>query len=196
MGTKVKHFVFLITCLFLACNKQVTQSLAIFPVHGIELYELKVLNLSENMSALSTGSDEIYLLSYLLKKNNTEIQILKEYTHRLNFDSTNTQYQLKDRLLVNDSGLEQLYLVCSLVELDEPDSKAFVKKQLEAFITTGAFFKSIDHLQVDSLIGYDDFLGLKFRSISAFQKKQEHEFQFKGLQLFDKYDYRLYIKSF
>ena len=112
-------------------------------------------------------------------------QVFKE----LLFDSLHSIYQWKDKTALNETD----YIVFSLVELDDYDSHEKVEKILKDKISKGAFLQKIDDSEMDSLLSYDDFLGMKYLKREKILQNRAIELKISGRHLLDKYDYRIKI---
>ena len=187
--------IFFLPLLLFGCKSaQVSQASISDPINQIQLRILRALNISENRSSLSTGDDEILLLLYILEQRDTALQIQQQQKMPLYFDSTKTSYSLAETFQIDQSEADIKYFVAILVELDEVDSSSLIQQRLDDYVKTGAFLEGLNFVALDKLLEYDDFLGLQYVRLDAVNKGSEREFVFKGMQLFDKYDYRLSLK--
>lgn len=201
MRIKYVGIFFLICGLFSACQQKNISSRSnetTTKVPSIIVTEkLQVFNLSEDMSPISTHSDEVVLNIFLLEqKENTLTEIDHFYSPSLSFDQKGQSHSIMDSLTVGTEKRNDLIAVFTLTELDEEDSVAKVQKTLKRELLTGKFLNHIDAMHMDTILGFDDFLGMHYLFVNKMKKEKAFELKFKGRQLFDKFEYRLTGTSF
>ncbi|WP_435623514.1 hypothetical protein [Flagellimonas sp.] len=147
---------------------------------------LKALNLSEDMSSLSTKNDEILLIIYdFTEKNELGKPILAE---QLTFDQNNRLSKITARS--NNSKSDE-YLVF-LIEQDseisieriDPTIRIHYKKIIE-------LYDSKDYLELEKYIGDEDLLGVAITD-NLIGKKT---FDFQGFHKLDRYHYNVSIQK-
>lgn len=156
-------------------------------VTSIRVDSLKVEDLSENMSRLSTQEDEIYLFCFL--SNDSTIHKIKSssllpFTKSIRTHSLDLQFsdlQATDRLSF------------FLIELDEDALSDSLIDHCSKAVQQQGFPRNFDHPKLDSLIGDDDLLGM--RSLPANECWGPIKLTFQGRQLFDPFKYILFLNG-
>lgn len=155
-------------------------------VFSIQVDSLIAKDLSENMSRLSTQEDEILLFSYL--SHNSIIT-----QHHLSEVITFTKEQNKYNFNISFDKLEEAdHISFFLIELDEEQVSPHLNEQCARTVQATGFPKRFDHQRLDSLLGDDDLLGMQSMSLSDCYGPVE--LTFRGRQLFDPYQYQLYLE--
>ncbi|PHN03259.1 hypothetical protein [Flavilitoribacter nigricans] len=161
-------------------------------IRKIELLELRSVNLSEDMSVFSTHDDEIILIAYLLQKDADSLKILDVHLFKdLTFDSSKTSYELPYTLAPDTARLADCMAAFMLAELDNEGTEYSIRDTFSRRITRYVDGRPPSRLAVDSLFGTDDFLDLEFLRYDEPYREGEQEVLFKGMQLFDRFEYRL-----
>ena len=99
----------LMLVLLSACQQKLTQSAAppeipevpppVRTIQQIEMMSLEAVNLSEDMSLVSTHNDEIILIAYLLQQDTDSLKILASHLFKdLVFDTLTTRHSLPYKL--------------------------------------------------------------------------------------------------
>jgi hypothetical protein len=151
---------------------------------------LEAMDISENMASVSTQNDEIFFMVSYVNEIDSHYNIINEQIFKeLLFDSLHHIYQWKDKIALNEID----YIVFSLVELDDYNSHKKVEKLLKAKINKGVFLQEVNHSEMDSLLSYDDFLGMKYLKREEILQHKKIEVRISGRHLLDKYDYSVNI---
>ncbi len=188
-------------CFFSACQQKNRPSHSSGFAKGfpstIFIQTLQVFNLSEDMSNVSTKSDEVVLNVFLLEQKKDTL-VLRDYFYSpsLSFDYKGQSHAIIDSLSVGTDKENELITVFTLTELDENDSVTKVQKTLRKELLTGDFLKRIDAIHLDTILGFDDFLGMHYFRLNEMEKGKAFELEFKGRQLFDKFEYHLIGTTF
>lgn len=198
---KIKSIKFLLLYLMMFC---ITCQKTTYPLKTpskppkiISINSLKVLNLSEDMSAISTKNDEVVLNVFLLEQQAEKLILNTTYfSPSLTFDQKGKSNLIQDTLHIEPTKSANLIIVFTLTELDEENSIEQVQQILQKELLTGIFLNKVDPIHLDTLLGFDDFLGMHYYEISKMKSGKSLELKFKGRQLFDKFDYRLFIDTF
>lgn len=179
---------FLFSLLIVDCSSPKTGNLSIQKsVSSIQIDSLKVADLSENMSRLSTQEDEIYLFCFLSNghtisaSHRSPLLTFTKSTRTHLLDIQFSQLQATDRLSF------------FLIELDEQTLSADIQKHCAEAVQQSGFPNNFDHPRLDSLIGDDDLLGMRSLSIQACHGPST--ITFKGRQLFDAFEYTLHLRG-
>jgi len=144
---------------------------------------LKAIDLSENMSRLSTKDDEVILLLY--KKTNSE-ETLHAPVCQTEFvlDSTRKEKTLTNLTLQNSN-----YLIFILERDDERTIEQIDPIFRVYYQEIAKLYAKKDWLGLEKYMGDSDLLGYVEFSLS----KSESEIEFKGRQNMDSYHYKLTI---
>ena len=179
--------------LFFACQQKIIPvAVAKVSPSAIIIESLQVLNLSENMSIVSTQSDEVVFNFFLLEQLDEKIETLDHYySPSFTFDRNGQEQFIQDTLSFSSKRKENLIAVFTLTELDKEDSVLEVQEILKKELLNGQFLKKVDPLRIDSLLGFDDFLGMHYFKFKQLEKGKKIDLEFKGRQMFDKFEYRL-----
>ncbi|MCR9250611.1 MAG: hypothetical protein NXI20_09305 [bacterium] len=139
-------------------------------------FELQAINLSEDMTSLATGNDEI-LLSFL--STDSIPRLIEKWYHI--FESRNSYFQFKF-----DKGSHDQVL-CVFVEYDSDRSLDSVAYDLEINIDSALVaFDRRDYKLIEEIIGDEDILGYKMINI-----QRSDSVRVTGIHKFDKYEYML-----
>ncbi|MFK8104570.1 MAG: hypothetical protein AB8G15_18745 [Saprospiraceae bacterium] len=174
---------------FLAKPKQ---TLARIPATHFQLRSLEAVNLSEDMSPVSTKADEVFLQVDLVRKEATRFERKTILQSSFNCSEKKRRIDLSLAYKLHDPKAD--YLVFSLVELDERNSEAKVQQVLGEGVTQGLFLSQDHFFQIDSLLGDDDFLGMQFLNLSTSYFVGKDYLTIAGRQLFDRFEYRLHYQ--
>lgn len=202
------YLLFLLSGLLLTCQQKISQTRVAVPetpeepatvrmIKKIELLRLQALNLSEDMSMFSTHNDEIILIAYLLQKDADSLKILDAHLFKdLTFDSSKMVYDLPYSLEPDTNRLEDYLAAFLLVELDNTGTEYRIRDTFNRKITRYVDGRPPSRLALDSLFVTDDFLDLEFLRYEDPYQEGEQEVIFKGMQLFDRFEYRLFYKMY
>lgn len=202
MNIKIHFFLFFLSlCVFSACQQKNISSrsdrVSISAPSTLVSTTLQVFNLSEDMSTISTNSDEVVLNIFLLEQKEDALAMVDYfYSPSLSFDQKGQSHSIMDSLSVGTEKGKNLIAVFTLTELDEDDSVTKVQTILSDELLTGKFLNRIDAIHMDTILGFDDFLGMHYMFVDKMEKEKAFELKFKGRQLFDKFEYRLKGTSF
>lgn len=162
------------------------------PLGQIELLDLRAVNISENMSVFSTQQDEILLIAYLLLREADSLRILDSRAFQdMTFDSTHTTYSLNFTLRPDSLLRDRTLAAFLLAELDNSGTEASIKEIFDRKIIHFTEGRPPSRLAVDTLFGTDDFLDLEFIHFDQPQEASEQTLIFKGMHLFDRFEYHL-----
>ena len=150
---------------------------------------IEAINLSEDMSRLSTKNDEILILIYELKDSLELDQFL--YNKHLKLDDKNRS---KKVWLSTNRELSKSRLILFLIEQDsetpieqiDPIIRVHYKQIINAY-------KSGNYLKIEKYLGDEDVLGIK--TISKLDSETPAQFNFKGIHKLDKYEYSVSIEK-
>ncbi len=194
---------FLVSLLFFilvsACNrKQVNPLIPERRITKLEFLELEALELSENLTPISTKNDEIMLCIYLVENNETHLRLLRSLKYDdFIFDEKNKKKEIGDTWHFTPKIPYNALLIFALVELDDTNSADKVSQLLEREILKGAFLKDKNaRINLDTLIGDDDLLALEHVSCDKLFPDHTLMTNMIGNHLFDKYKYVLKTKIY
>lgn len=179
--------------LFFSCfSTKPKPNLQRIPATHFQLRSLEAINLSEDMSPVSTKADEVLLQVDLVKRAATkfECKTILQSSFDFSEERRTVELNLESKLLAANAD----YLVFSLVELDERNSQAKVQQVLETGVTQGLFLSQAHFFQLDTLLGDDDFLGMQFLDLSKSHFVGDYYLTIAGRQLFDKFEYRIHYQ--
>lgn len=153
----------------------------------LSINSLSAINLSEDMNQASSQQDEILLVIYSIQNKVDAPRFKDRRSREYTFKKRQEQFEINLRLPTDDSTI--IGYLFFLVELDETNSSETVMETLDLYLNTRpiAQFKN---LEIDEALGHDDFLDKYFLD---FSKPLPKQIQFKGLQMFDRYEYKLNI---
>lgn len=139
-------------------------------------FELEAINLSEDMTSLATGNDEV-LLCFLTA--DSVPRLVEKWYHI--FESRNSYFQFK----FDKSSHDQI--LCVFVEYDSDRSLDSVAQDLEINIDSALVtFDRRDYKLIEEIIGDEDILGYK-----TIELQRRDSVRVTGIHKFDKYDYML-----
>lgn len=165
------------------------------PVKEVELLAtdslkltIKAINLSEDMSRLSTKNDEILILLYELKDSLELDQFL--FSKQLKLDEKNRS---KIVWFSTNKELSKSRLILFLIEQDsgtpmeqiDPVIRVHYRPIINAY-------KSGDYLEIEKYLGDEDVLGIK--TICELNTETPVQFSFNGIHKLDKYEYSISIE--
>jgi len=170
MNLYLRYIASVFCLVFFSC--QSTQPLLVQtfqPAEQLVFQQLLAKNLSEDM-ALTTMNDEVLLFFSIVEKKRE----IWEEQHRIDFlpftfNKKMDHRELSDSLLLKSFSPESI-AVFGLVELDEENSETKVRKVLQEFLSSGRFLKNLDFREMNTLLGDDDFLGLRHYPLNALEK--------------------------
>ncbi|MCB0629992.1 MAG: hypothetical protein KDD15_09675 [Lewinella sp.] len=161
-------------------------------IRRIDLLSLRALDISENATTFSTQDDEILFLSYLLEKDADSLRVIDQKMFRdLTFDSSKTVYDLPYTLEPDPQSREYSVAAFLLVELDNTGTEDSIMEVYNRALRRFPDAVAPRRLTLDTLIGMDDFLGIHFIRYDQPYEAGTQELIFKGVQLFDRFEYRL-----
>lgn len=185
------YSLFVVFLLLFGCSPKSNSFVVEFQPTLFKLESIKALNLSEDMSTMSSLQDEIFCKICFVAKTDSTFEITNEFQlSTMRFNAKNTVQSIEKSLNLKNSKVQ--YIVCSLVELDTEGNNKQLDKTITQSIEKGIFLTLNSPLQIDTLIGDDDFLGMKYIDLSKPQKAGKQRIKISGRQLFDKFDYRIY----
>lgn len=166
-------------------------------IRKVELLRLQALNLSEDMSLFSTHDDEILFIAYLLRKDADSLRIVDSKMFKdLTFDSSKITYELPYQLEIEpETGSDHLAAFL-LAELDNTGTENSIRDTFNRKITRYVDGRPPSRLALDSLFVPDDFLDLEFLRFDQPLETGEQKIIFKGMHLFDRFEYHLFYRAF
>ena len=180
-------------CCIASCNQSLQATFV--PADKILIEELSVVNLSEDRLPVSTHDDEILLIVQTVEVKNRIPSILQDTSfEQLLFDTIHTSYDL-NLDLKSPKASDSVYLIISLIELDEEKGVEQIKTIIRQEVMAGSFQKRGQETRIDKLLKYDDFLAWKVLAFDAIGKGESRQLIFEGLQLFDRFEYQLKIRG-
>lgn len=185
-----KLIILLLVLPFFSCSPKNNVVADFQPTH-FKVESIEGLNLSEDMSTMSSLQDEIFCKISFVEKENSSFKIIEDFQiPTMRFNSKKRIHSIDKSLSLKESKSQ--YVVFSLVELDTENSNESLHKIINEKIEEGIFLNFKSPLQIDTLIGDDDFLGMKYIDLFKPKKEGKQVVKISGRQLFDKYDYRIY----
>ena len=166
------------------------------PATKLWINELEGHNLSEDMSIFSTHNDEITFFSYLFRESANSFDMIEEQMFDgLKFDSLNLVHSLDHTFDFPVTGNDGLIAAFVLIEMDNNGTEEKIADVLRTELASGSFLKHVDHVNLDTLIGDDDFLGLRHFDAGKLKQGELKEIRFSGLSMFDRYRYTFRIEG-
>lgn len=181
--------------IFFSCSRKVYEinnnqsSIKRLTKNGRFECKLTAYDLTEDVSQFSTKNDELMLFVYIDSMNNQYPKLI--YQDYFVIDSLH-----KTKIFaLNDSNMYGSMLTFVLIEIDSRKNL----KQIEPVVRLNLVdltdtTQNIDIKSINELFGDDDLLGIKRIPLSELSKK-DFILDFKGIHLFDSYNYRIEIKS-
>lgn len=157
---------------------------------GISIDRLVVLNLEEDKGPFATLNDEVMLVwgviniekDSLITWESTKIY---ELSDSLNVASFDTKY-----LLPLDSSS---HMLIALIELDDSQTAASISEKLKVeFLQYYAYPYNLLKEQFKLSLADNDLLGFLYLSPKNFQKIDK-PIQFKGMNIFNRFEYHLFL---
>lgn len=187
-----KLIILLLVLPFLSCSPKNNIVVDFQPTH-FKIESIEGLNLSEDMSTMSSLQDEIFCKISIVEKSDSSFEIVSEIQlPTMRFNSKTRTHSIEKSLTLKNNNSQ--YVIFSLVELDVENSNESLHQIINKKIEEGVFLNIKSPLQIDSLIGDDDFLGMKYIDLSKPKREGKQAVKISGRQLFDKYDYRIYYR--
>ncbi|MEO1626865.1 MAG: hypothetical protein AAFV25_17055 [Bacteroidota bacterium] len=161
----------------------------------IVLDSLVAHNLSEDATPLSSQEDEVYLWGTLVVEQAGALLPLPGYAHPLQtFRDDSRTAILSDTIPLPYAQKDSVLVIFSLLELDEAMLSQEKVDRLDSLLAQIRRGERVEKRQLDSLAGHDDFLGYRHWYWNPGHPVQSLQFRYRGLQLFDRYDYRLHCR--
>ncbi len=150
---------------------------------------IKALDLSEDMSRVSTEDDEILLLLYELTTADQPGPLL--LSKKMAFDAINTSNEL---FFTPTMTLSDTRLLLMLIEQDDETEVSVLDPLIKAnYRQLIDGFRAMDYIKLEKIIGDDDLLGYKI--ISEFTMSNQ-VVTMRGVYKLDKYHYILTISKY
>lgn len=183
----------IILLLFTACKSArnlsapvKTKSVNLSPIDSLVL-TIEAIDLSEDVSTLSTKNDEVLLFIYEIKdssklgKSLFRKQLILDRTSRLK----SIDFSFSKRLM----NAELLFF---LIEQDSEIPIEKIDRRVSNYYREIiAAFKAKKDLEIEKYLGDDDVLGVK--TITELKEGQTLQFSFKGMHRLDRYNYQITI---
>ncbi len=183
----MKYLLLLFCGLAVGCSPKLSQRVI---ATQVRIQQLQAVNLSEDMSAMSSLQDEIFYKITFVKKEGTDFQPLDELASTTFFNSKSTQETIDKSYPLSDAD----FLIFSLVEIDNESSESHIDEVLNEEIRKGDFLNfQKNRTVIDSLLGDDDILGMKYFNLEKPIGVGRKEVKISGRHLFDKFDYRFHL---
>ena len=165
------------------------------PARMIYIEDLSVLDLSEDRLPFSTHNDEILFIVQTIEIKNGLPLILQDTAfENLLFDTAQVQHSL-NLLLSPQTVTDSTYFIFSLIELDGENGTEEIKSTIRQEVAAGTFQKERQHRRLNKLLKYDDFLGWQLIPVKSIEAGDVRIVSFKGLQIFDRFEYQLKISG-
>jgi|GEM_PF-1804079 len=158
------------------------------PIRSIFLDSLKAVNLSEDLSPISTKNDEIYMIATLVSKSHPR-KIRSSYTGTLNFDEDNMTNAIVTKMNVTE-GYE---LIVALIEQDSNLDKTHLLTKFQSALLKELESGELEHFKLQEYLSDDDLLGFHKINTNSLWLYDSRKLIFKGNHLFDKYEYHFTI---
>jgi hypothetical protein len=187
----MKNWAFLIL-IIASCNKKTVVTNVQNNYTKFKVTQLIADNLSEDIS----GNDEIEILIYALKDSIPVAQITKEWTDSIIFEKEKERSKSIDfEFSINQFPSNNAQLIFLILESDTTTSIAENSKKIKTVLEK-ANYKNHDSLeiQINRSIHSDDLLGISFHKLSDLYRTGSGTVVFSGINIFDKYYYRLLYK--
>lgn len=153
-------------------------------------YRLAAINLTEDVSRVSSGNDEILLLMYAASDELTPLQTLERQL--LTFDKTHPVFEHQVSVPLDSSAT----VVVVLIEVDSDrkleELNQVVSRQLAGIAKA---YQARQSQQLRTFLKDEDLLGLEVLPVNAFRTGLPQTLVFRGFHLFDEYEYKLLIQS-
>jgi hypothetical protein len=153
-------------------------------------YSLTAINLTEDVSRVSSSNDEILLLMYAASDKLTPLQTLERQL--LTFDKTHPVFEHQVSVPLDSSAT----VVVVLIEIDSErkleEVNQVVSRQLAGIAKA---YRTRQSQQLRKFLEDEDLLGLEVIPVNAFRTGLSKTLVFKGFHLFDEYEYELLIQS-
>ncbi len=197
MKLKIRNinYTFVVLILLSACSKKVYEIGDTSPSPTLTLVSknidclLTAYDLTEDVSRISSKNDELILLVY----NETTNLLFHKVLYQ-DYFTIDKLYQTKS-FAINDSIIENSKLTFVLIEIDTKKTLTQIEpvvslnlEQLRNAKLSGNIFA------LKEVLGDDDLIGIKSVSLSELGKK-DINVDFKGIHLFDSYNYGIEIKG-
>lgn len=188
--------IFMLIFVFASCRGTKNLTTTSTPSKEVELsatdslnLSIEAINLSEDMSRLSTKNDEILILIYELKDSLPMDQFL--FSKQLKLDEKNRS---KNFWLTTHRELTKGRLILFLIEQDadtpveqiDPILRVHYKPIIKAY-------RGGNYLEIEKYLGDEDVLGIK--TISKLDRETPAEFNFYGIHKLDKYEYSIRLEK-
>ncbi len=177
------------TFFILSCGRKTTATNTPKKREALKFTELIADNISEDI----TGEDELYLMILTVKKDTLDSIKVEEWSNYYHFfkDSIRTE-KIYYQLPLKNESLEQTSLYVFLLEIDTIRTAGEIASTIKAVLSEEKYIYS-DSLstKIKLVMKDDDLLGLSHYKLSGLAKNDNGIIVFTGINLFDKYYYRL-----
>lgn len=177
------YILLLLVLLMLNCSTSVQTLKVDTRLAYLDTLSLQAIALSEDMSSLSTQEDEIHLFAFQIREG----QVLQSYQSPL------CLFNAKDSVHLVALNFKQIEkedeLSFFLIELDNEQLNDQLFPYCQQLVINNTYATTLDMDTVHRAFGHDDLLGL--RRLKASEANIPFAITFKGLQLFDRFEYRL-----
>ncbi len=172
-----------LSIVLLSCQGQKNMLRAVFTPNKIVFQSLTAIDLSEDMIALSSKNDEIVLRVDILLEQAPWYK--NAVCQKILVDSLNYPH----RIIPNIITSTQQNIIVSLTELDNETAFA-VHTIFDSLLIQHRILNISEH-QLDSLLGYDDLLGLQILDGKKGFRQKKQKLVFRGRQFMDTYHYEI-----
>lgn len=170
-------------------QKSSSKSVAKLPINHFFIDSLKAIDLSENLSPISTKNDEIYMIASVVTVSHPR-KIRSSYTSSLVFDSK----QLSNAIVTGLDIPKNHELIVALVERDSNLDKVRLLTKFQANLLKLLEHSELEKFKLQEFLGDDDLLGYHQIDANSLWLYNSDKLVFKGNHLFDKYEYHLSYK--
>ena len=178
----------LLVLLFFSCGRKVVP--VVVQKQVIKVNELVADNISEDIS----GDDEVYLLIFQANDSIPNFILQKEWKDSMVFKKVGNQLRKSLNYNLNIKGLpiDKVGLFFILIEMDTPRSINEITEKVKLVLVkeNGLYSDSLTS-KINDAIYDDDVLETRFYKISELKSNQTGTIVFSGINIFDKYYYRL-----
>ena len=188
--------ILILTFVLAGCRGNKNLSTTSTPIKQVELsvtdslnISIEAINLSEDMSRLSTKNDEILILIYELKDSLELDQFL--FSKQLKLDEKNRS---KNFWLSTNREISKGQLILFLIEQDSETSVEQIDPILRIhYKPIIKAYKGGNYLEIEKYLGDEAVLGIK--TISKLDSETPAQFNFNGIHKLDKYEYSIRLEK-
>lgn len=184
---KSNIFYFVIFTFAIACKTRKQHTL----YQPTQLIAIAAIDLSEDKSVLSTQNDEVMVSIFFGTKLEDKWFFNGYNLPTLIFDSSDMVQSIADVQLSTTEKCSSCEVWICLTEIDDDNSEDSTNNKLLTHINTNGYQSLDSKVEVDALIKDNDFLGVV--KIPYFINRLDTNYTIKGVDLLDKYEYKIKI---